>query len=208
MKKFQLLLVTLMMALAVAASAAMMPGDSGTMPGDSGMMSGDPGTMPVDPGTMPTDPGTMPGDSGMMSGDPGTMPGDPGTAPINMAPMMEMTMPMPTHQQMFSFDPVDSPVTGADVTASMPIGVGSVAMGGDMLTVHAAMGEFAGPMDMYLGVYAPAVDPFNIYLMHEDGSLVPASMGMAPWRSGVTGVDEVVLDGMPTSMMTRSGVSC
>ncbi len=44
---------------------------------------------------------------------------------------------------MFTYGPTTSPVTGADISTSMPVGVGPVAMGGNMITVHAAIGQFS-----------------------------------------------------------------
>jgi hypothetical protein len=86
----------------------------------------------------------------------------------------------------------------------MPIGVGSVAMGGNTLSVHVATNEFAGPVDMYFALYAPSVDPFNIYMLHPDGSLQPASSGVEPWMSGVTGVNQDNMFGnIPTSALPK-----
>ena len=92
---------------------------------------------------------------------------------------------------------------GTDISTTMPIGVGSVAMGGDMVTIHAAIGQFANPMDMFLIVYAPAIDPFNIYLMHPDGSLDPMYWGFEPWMTGVTDIDQTPITNMPTSTLPK-----
>lgn len=174
MKKFWMLILAVAITSALATqSGAMMGGSTGTMPADPGTMMGD------DTGTMPTDPGTM-------MGDPGT----------NMAG----TMQMPTHQEMFNYGPVDSPVVGADMQGMMPVGVGSVATGGDMLTIHAAISEFESPVDMYMAVYAPSVDPFNVYLMDQDGAVQPMTMGAVAWKEGVTSVDDVVAN-MPASSL-------
>ncbi len=114
-----------------------------------------------------------------------------------------MMMQMPVGQQMFFYGPITSPVTGSDAASTMPIGVGSVAMGGTMATVHATVGPFEGPMDMYVTVYAPAMDPFNVYMVHQDGSLHPESEGFVPWMMGVTGVDQDVIGSMPVSSLPK-----
>ncbi|MFI5294298.1 MAG: hypothetical protein ACHQ0Y_04665 [Thermodesulfovibrionales bacterium] len=132
------------------------------------------------------------GGSGI-SGGTGMMPG--GTAGTYMQ--------MPMAQQMFEYGPTTGPVMGTDIANSMPIGVGSVAMGGNMITVHAAIGQFSGPMDMYLTAYAPAVDPFTVYLMHPDGTLKPVSMGFEPWIAGVTSIDQTPITNMPTSSLPK-----
>lgn len=110
---------------------------------------------------------------------------------------------MPMNQQMFQYGPTTAPVMGADISTTMPIGVGSVAMGGNMITVRAAIGQFSNPMDMYFALYAPAVDPFNVYLMHPDGTLTPASMGIHPWMSGVTGIDQTPISNVPASALPK-----
>ena len=112
-------------------------------------------------------------------------------------------MQMPTAQEMFEYGPTTTPVAGTDISTTMPIGVGPVAMGGNTITVHVALGQFSGPMDMYLTVYAPAVDPFKIFLMHPDGTLKPVSMGLQPWMTGVTAVDQTPVPNMSTSGLEK-----
>jgi len=104
---------------------------------------------------------------------------------------MMSVMPMPTSQMMFSSGPNTDPVIGSGPQDTMPIGVGSVAIGGDMLRIHALAGQFEMPMDMYFELYAPSIDPFNVYLLDQQGALQPASMGMSPWITGVTSIDEM-----------------
>ena len=125
---------------------------------------------------------------------------DGGGTPGSGGMMNPGTMPMPSSQQMFSYGPMPAPVMGTDMAGTMPIGVGSAAMGGSMLTVHATVGQFAGPMDMYFTVYAPAIDPFTIFMVHPDGSIQPASMGVVPFMHGVTGMDQDMAN-MPVSML-------
>src|SRR5512141_3152756 len=66
------------------------------------------------------------------------------------AAMMQMPMmQMPTGQMMFTFGAIVDPVIGTNPQTTMPIGVGTIAMGGNMLSVHAQVGQFQFPMDMY-----------------------------------------------------------
>ena len=116
---------------------------------------------------------------------------------------MGAIMQMPTAQEMFSYGPTTTPVIGADVATMMPIGVGTIATGGNMVTLQMTTGQFAGAMDMYFAVFAPSVDPFNVYLLHQDGSLQPASMGIAPWMSGVTGLDQTLFSNIPSSQLPK-----
>ena len=135
------------------------------------------------------------------SGNMGTPGGATGTVPYSG---MMSTMPMPTSQMMFSSGPTLDPVIGAGPQNTMPMGVGSVAMGGDMLTIHAEVGQFEMPMDMYFELYMPSIDPFNVYLLNQEGELQPASMGMSPWITGVTSIDEMPFGAdIPTSMLPK-----
>ena len=130
-------------------------------------------------------------------GNQGTLPGGMGTMPGTGY------MGMPTGQEMFSYGPMQSPLVGADPASSQPLGVGTVATGGNMLSIHATTGQFTGPMDVYFMLYAPTVDPLNIYVMHQDGTFQPAAMGVLPWQTGVTGVDQGILGNVPTSMIPQ-----
>jgi hypothetical protein len=130
-------------------------------------------------------------------GNQGTLPGGMGTMPGTGY------MGMPTGQEMFSYGPMQGPVVGADPASSGPLGVGTVATGGNMLSIHATTGQFTGPMDVYFMLYAPSVDPLNIYVMHQDGTFQPATMGVLPWQAGVTGVDQSILGNIPTSMIPQ-----
>lgn len=104
---------------------------------------------------------------------------------------MMSTMPMPTTQMMYTFGAINEPVLGSDPSTSMPIGVGSIAEGGNMMTIHTEVGQFQMPMDMYLAVFDPSVDPFNVYVMNPQGELQPTSMGLTPWMAGVTSMDQM-----------------
>ena len=117
--------------------------------------------------------------------------------------MGSLMLQMPMGQQMFSYGPTSGPVIGSDATTMMPIGVGSVAMGGTNMSVQVATGEFAGPADMYFALYAPSIDPFNVYMLRPDGSLQPASSGMEPWMSGVTSVNQSPFGDIPTSALPK-----
>lgn len=112
-------------------------------------------------------------------------------------------MQMPTAQEMFQYGSTTTPVIGTDISTTMPIGVGTVAMGGNMITIHATIGQFPNAMDMYLAIYAPALDPFNIYLMHPDGTLKPVSMGIEPWMAAVTAIDQTPFANMSTSAFPK-----
>ena len=78
-----------------------------------------------------------PGMGGTGTGGTGTIgSGSMGTGTGTIGGTMGSVMlQMPMAQQMFSYGPTSGPVTSSDVTTMMPIGVGSVAMGGTNLGV-------------------------------------------------------------------------
>ena len=43
--------------------------------------------------------------------------------------------------------------------AAKPLGVGSVAQGGDALDIQIILGRFTGRVDIYLALYAPDISP-------------------------------------------------
>ncbi len=112
-------------------------------------------------------------------------------------------MQMPTGQQMYEYGAVTSPIAGSDVSTAMPLGVGAVATGGNTITLQAAVGQFSGPMDMYITAYAPGIDPFNIYVMHQDGAFWPVSAGFEPYMTGVTSMNQTPITNMATSSLPK-----
>jgi hypothetical protein len=79
----------------------------------------------------------------------------------------------------------------------MPIGVGSVASGGDTISVQVGLGQFSGPVDIYFAYYAPSVDPQNIIILTSNYTFIPLSVldplheGLTPWKiNASSGVNE------------------
>jgi hypothetical protein len=95
-------------------------------------------------------------------------------------------MPLPSVRQGFSYPPIVSPVLNTNPAQAMPIGLGTIATGGDTLSIFAALSQVSGPVDLYFLVIIPAVDPVNIYLMKSDNSFQPVSAGLSPWKTGIT----------------------
>ena len=126
-----------------------------------------------------------------------------GTATTGNTGIMGTIMQMPMAKEMFDYGPTTGPVMGTELSTTMPIGVGSVAMGGNMITIHTAVGQFSNPMDVYLTLYAPADNPFNIYMMHPDGTIKPASEGIEPWMTGVTSIDQTPVTNVPTAGLPK-----
>ena len=112
-------------------------------------------------------------------------------------------MPLPAGGQVFSYAPAVEPVAGTDPASVKPIGAGPLAAGEPTLSLRISLGQFPGPVDIYFGVYAPAIDPDNIYLLGADNTLQPLSADSGPWRENTTGpVEERLFGDIPVSSLS------
>jgi hypothetical protein len=97
--------------------------------------------------------------------------GTPSAAPVltqscnNVPPPATATMPVPTGAQVFSYQPVDLPVVSDDPSQAKPIGVGPIATGGNTIDLRVDIGPFAGPVNVSLIAYAPAIDSEDLYFI-------------------------------------------
>ena len=69
-------------------------------------------------------------------------------------------MPVPFDARAFSYSAVPSPVVHADAALSKPLSVGDIGRG--TLDLRLTLLPFSGPVDVYLFMYAPSLDP-NIW---------------------------------------------
>ncbi|HXX58251.1 MAG TPA: hypothetical protein VEI96_09660 [Thermodesulfovibrionales bacterium] len=76
------------------------------------------------------------------------------------------TMPLPHHKKVFTYTPVVSPVVSCDPAKAKPIGVGSIALGGDMIDVAVKIGPFEEPVDVSIGLFAASFDAKDIYFLN------------------------------------------
>jgi hypothetical protein len=109
----------------------------------------------------------------------------------------------PSGQQAFSYPPAQSPVMSTDPSLLAPLGVGSCATGGDTLSLQIALPRFTGPVDVYLALSAPALDPNNIYLILPDSSIQPLStVGLVPWKASTIGpINESLFGDIPVNLL-------
>jgi hypothetical protein len=105
-------------------------------------------------------------------------------------------MPVPTGKQVFNYPPTVSPVIGNSPSTSKPLGVGTIANGGDTVSLRLTLGQFAGPVDVYVGFYAPAIDN-NIYLFTKT-SIQTLAAGLVAWKEAITTANEALLGDIPT----------
>lgn len=112
------------------------------------------------------------------------------SAPIT-APVATL-IPVPTDGQMlkYMFTPAELPVVNPDPAQAMPIGIGPAATGGAAVNLDVALGQFAGPVDVYMTLYGPtgagmchALKAYN--LDSATHSFEPVTGTVAPWHSGV-----------------------
>jgi hypothetical protein len=112
-------------------------------------------------------------------------------------------MQVPAGQQIFAYAPAVSPVRSGNAAASMPVGVGSVATGGDSVKVQVSIGTFASPVDVYVAIYGPSASgifgSFDVYNL-QDNTFVPIGEDILPWKTGVTEVNSVIID-VPTAQL-------
>ncbi|MEW6117830.1 MAG: hypothetical protein AB1553_13180 [Nitrospirota bacterium] len=114
----------------------------------------------------------------------------------------------------YIYKPVDMPVLNTDTDDAMPIGIGALADGGTTLNITIGTARFNRLTDLYVTLYMPASDPFNMYVMKPDKTFIPVSKfmvrgddddeaelrGIEPWKSRVTGpVNESLFGTLSTS---------
>lgn len=104
-------------------------------------------------------------------------------------------MPIPPAQQVFDVAASVAAVPTDDPASTLPFGFGSIAVGGSQLKMDVALPDFSGPVDLYLGVRAPAVlQSPDILLLSSAGGLVPLpSAGPVPWQTSVTAAMSITL---------------
>lgn len=111
---------------------------------------------------------------------------------FTLQPQAEAIMSVPAGQQVISYDPIVTPLLNDDQTLARPVGVGSVATGGTTLSLKVGFPQFSSPVDIYLALYAPAIDP-NIWMITSGLGLQPVSAGLVKWRESTVGpIDEAL----------------
>jgi YVTN family beta-propeller protein len=117
-----------------------------------------------------------------------------GTTPIAFGnSVAEPKIPSPKGANVFTphTDTV-IPLRDSDPSKAKPIGMGTIAGVGAILSLSVGANAFSTPMDVYLGLSMPAIDPSNMYLFTSAG-LKPISAGLSPWKSSVTDISGVVV---------------
>ncbi len=101
-------------------------------------------------------------------------------------------MNIPSGRQVFNYDAMISPVFSSDPAEARPVGVSKE---GNALAVRLGLAQFSGPVDIFFGVYSPAVDQ-EIHVLRPDRSFQPLSHGLIAWKTERTGAVDEDLFGM------------
>jgi plastocyanin len=123
------------------------------------------------------------------------------TGTVTVQPAAEPdTIPLPEDRLSQSYDPIEAPILSFDPFNALPVGVGPLATGGDLLRVQVGLEQFAGPVDMY-GAFTVSTKPNSINVLNPDGNtFTPFTFadilnavltgtlpeGVQPWKAGVS----------------------
>jgi hypothetical protein len=117
------------------------------------------------------------------------------------------SLPLPEGAHPFTYDGAPLPLRDPVPGLAQPIGVGSAANGGDMVSLSVSVGQFQAPVDVYLGlaylglVQLPGMIYPEIMLVRPDSQLQALSQGIVPWRTQVTEVNENLYGDIPTEIL-------
>jgi len=117
------------------------------------------------------------------------------------------TLPVPQGQATFSYFPVASPVVGTTPSETKPIALGPYAEGGRTLSVQVSLPGFSGNVDVYFGLYAPAIGPDAFYLLDSVGNLQSLIDGLVIWKSGPAAIQEQLFGAVDTSLLPEGTYS-
>lgn len=111
-------------------------------------------------------------------------------------------MPLPSGRQSFVYSQTALPLKSPDPAQAKPIGAGSVASGGSILSLQIELSPLAGAADIYVGASASSIDSNSIYLLKQDNTFQPLSAGLVPWKTNTAGpVNEALSGGLQTSWL-------
>ncbi len=111
---------------------------------------------------------------------------------------------LPANQYSYAYTAPSSPVKSRYASDSKPLAVGSLATGGNTVTVRAGFAKRSDPVDIYMALYVPALDP-NVYIVKPDNTVHPASKGIVAWKKNVTGIiDETPFGTLATSQFPKT----
>jgi hypothetical protein len=118
-----------------------------------------------------------------------------------------LVLPVPTEALGWAYAAQPLPVSAPDPKPCRPLGVGTVATGGDDVNWRVRLPAFSGPVDLYLALYAPAISD-DYWLFTAEGTVQRLSEGLIPWRTAASGGIDVSLFGdVPAAIFPPGGYS-
>lgn len=125
-------------------------------------------------------------------------------------------MPVPPGQQEIYYNQIASPVLTDDPLEAKPVGFGSVAQGGNTLSVRFSLPAFDGPVDIY-AAFTLSTAPDYIFILNSDGQTFKTfliddvvqqfAMGTLPsgvekWKSNqISPIDDTSFGDIPLSSL-------
>ncbi len=114
---------------------------------------------------------------------------------------------LPTGQEQYTYAAITTPEQSTNPSQAKPVGVGSIATGGDTLSVAVKLTQFADQVDIY-GAFVLSTDPNTVNVLNSDLTFQTftvdeivqaldtgvAPAGAEPWMANTTGpIDESLL---------------
>ncbi len=139
--------------------------------------------------------------------------------------------PLPTAKNAFTYTPVEEPENNCVPSEAKPVGVGSVAGGGNVLDIKVDVGPFEEPVDVSFGFFAASFEATDIFFLNifnqvtslqdefaEESALQGSFAGqgsgsvnanskknfkkLIPWKSNVLEVHETILGPIDVTQMS------
>ncbi|MCU7836753.1 MAG: hypothetical protein KZQ83_16075 [gamma proteobacterium symbiont of Taylorina sp.] len=126
-----------------------------------------------------------------------------------ISPLSALALETPSGSIIFpSYSPVINPIVATDANTSKPIGFGSVAEGGDTMSIKLQLESMDQAADLYFAMFVPQLAPSTIFFITETGGFVPFSGVLPPWKQAVSkSIDESLLGDIPVSSLPEGDYS-
>ncbi|MCJ7830060.1 MAG: right-handed parallel beta-helix repeat-containing protein [Desulfobacterales bacterium] len=112
-----------------------------------------------------------------------------------------LVLPVPADTLGWAYAAQALPVSAPGPKACRPLGVGSVAAGGDDFNWRVRLPPFSGPVDLYLAIYAPAISD-DYLLVTPEGTIQGLADGGVPWRTAdASGINLSLFGDVPVALL-------
>jgi len=124
---------------------------------------------------------------------------------------VQLVLPVPASANVFTYEPVAEPQFASIPAECKPFAAGNLSSG--KIDLKVALPPFAGPVDVYLGIQATPISPFEIFLLVPAQpfgyNIVPYSTaGLIPWKQSLADAisqaffGEIPIQGLPAGPYT------